>query len=151
MRWLLRLADSARHRARLRRWAPDQAAGRRGEDLAHRFLERRGYVIVARNYRLAGGGGEIDLVGWDGPALAFIEVKSRRTEEHGAPDRNIDEEKQRRLCRAARDYARRAGVAWAQVRFDTVSVVFAEPPELTLVKDVFSAIRAESGAPRRTV
>ena len=48
---LYRLSDRLRHRARMRRTPIDMARGRRGEDLAHRFLRRQGYTIVARNFR----------------------------------------------------------------------------------------------------
>ena len=137
IRPLLTLSDWLRHRARKRVWSPDLASGRRGEDLAHRFLQRRGLRVVARNYRARSGAGEIDLVAWDGDRLAFVEVKARRTDEFGAPDRAVDREKQLRLVRAAREYARRARIEWNQVRFDVVSVVFGDPPALTHIKDAF--------------
>ena len=131
IRFLLRLSDTARHLARRRVWSPERASGRRGEDLAHRFLQQQGFRVVARNYQARSGGGEIDLIAWDGPTLVFLEVKSRRTEEFGAPDRAVDREKQRALVRTAREYARRARVDWETVRFDTVSVVFSEPVWVT--------------------
>jgi putative endonuclease len=73
---LCRLADRARNHARRWRTDPDFAAGRRGEDLAHRFLRREGFTIVARNYRPRAGGGEIDLIAWEKDQLAF--TRSRR-------------------------------------------------------------------------
>src|SRR6185295_10596464 len=85
--WLYRLADAARDRGRRRFWTADLASGRRAEDLAHRFLRRRGMTIVARNYRPPFGGGEIDLIAWHGDRLVFVEVKSRATGEFGAPER----------------------------------------------------------------
>jgi len=53
-------------------------------------------------------------------------VKSRGTDQYGAPDRAI-----------GREYARRAEVSWQKVRFDTVSVVFSTPPSVSHVRDVF--------------
>jgi len=141
--WFCRLADAVRDRGRRRFWPADLASGRRAEDLAHRFLRKRGMVIVARNYRPPSGGGEIDLIGWDGDKLAFVEVKSRATADFGAPEHAVDGEKERFLERAARDYARRAGVDWNRVRFDIVSVIFSEPPKLELFADAFE--------PRRTL
>jgi len=141
--WFCRIADALRDRGRRRSWPLDLASGRRAEDLAHRFLRRRGMVIVARNYRPPFGGGEIDLIGWDRDRLAFVEVKSRASAEFGAPERAVDEEKQRFLERAGRDYARRAGVDWSLARFDIVSVIFSDPPRLVLFADAF--------APRRTL
>jgi putative endonuclease len=137
IRFLLSLSDSLRHRARKRVWSPDLASGRRGEDLAHRFLQQRGFRVVARNYRARSGAGEIDLVAWDGDALAFVEVKARRTEEFGTPDRAVDQEKRLALLRAAREYARRTRVEWERVRFDIVNVVFSDPPALSHIRDAF--------------
>lgn len=134
---LYTLADHLRHWARRRRWPAGQAAGRRGEDLAHRFLRRRGYRVVARNWRPRAAAGEIDLVAWLGPVLVFIEVKTRGTEEFGTPDRAVDAEKQTALIRCAREYARRAGVNWDRVRFDVVNVVMERPPRLELLQDAF--------------
>ncbi|HOK44910.1 MAG TPA: YraN family protein [Bryobacteraceae bacterium] len=140
--WLLRMADSARHRARMRRWEKTQAAGRRGEDLAHRYLERQGFSIVARNHRAPSGRGEIDLVAWERDTLVFVEVKTRHSVEFGVPERNVDAEKRNALLRAARDYARRAGVPWERVRFDLVSVVLSDPPAFTHTRDAFKTGRA---------
>ncbi len=134
---LLRLSDALRHRARLRQWSPERAAGQRGEDLAHRFLRRAGYTVVARNYRTATGSGELDLVAWDGATLVFVEVKSRTSQEYGAPGRALDAGKRERLRRAGRDYARRADVAWERVRFDLVEVLFSDPPSVAHFKDAF--------------
>src|SRR5437773_2455804 len=130
MSWLYKLADAARDRGRRRFWTADQATGRRAEDLAHRFLRRRGMVIVARNYRPPSGAGEIDLIGWDGDWLAFVEVKSRASGDFGEPERAVDDEKRRFLERSARDYARRAGVDCERGRFDIVIVVFGDPVRL---------------------
>lgn len=137
MALLYRLGDALRHRFRLRVWPLEAARGRRGEDLAHRFLRRQGFTVVARNYRLPAGGGEIDLVCREGDALVFVEVKTRASEEFGTPDQAVDHEKEVRLERAARDYARRADVPWARVRFDIVNVVLREPPDVKIIKDAF--------------
>lgn len=134
---LYELADRARHHARRRRIDPDFAAGRRGEDLAHRFLCRQGFTIVARNYRPRAGAGEIDLVGWEKDQLVFVEVKTRATSEFGMPETAVDTEKQVYLARAARDYLRRAHVDWGTARFDIVSIVLTKPPEIRLIRDAF--------------
>jgi putative endonuclease len=140
MSWLYGLIDTLRNRLRKTRWAEHQAAGRRGEDIAHRFLQRAGFIIVARNYRMATGTGEIDLVGWDSDRLVIIEVKARETDEYGAPDRAIGPEKKQSLLRAARDYARRADAPWDKVRFDVVNVLLTTPPRVTHFRDVISTL-----------
>jgi putative endonuclease len=113
---------------------------RRGEDLAYEYLCRLGYRIVARNFRARAGKGEIDLVGWDGDRLAFVEVKTRASEEYGAPDRAVGSDKRRFLVRTANEYARRANADPACMRFDVVSVVLeAGQPRISLEKNAFSA------------
>jgi|SRR5271165_2263403 len=134
---LYRFADSFRQHGRKQHMTPEHARGRRGEDIAHRFLQRAGIVIVARNYRLNTGAGEIDLVGWDRDNLVFIEVKSRQTEEFGSPDRAIGPEKRWRIIRAAHEFARHAEVPWSKVRFDVVNVVFTTPPSVTHLRNAF--------------
>ncbi len=136
--FLYRLADIARHRGRVRQWDPDLATGRRGEDVAHRFLQRAGMTVVARNHRTKTGSAEVDLIAWEGACLVFVEVKSRQSADFGPPERAVGEDKQRRLIRAATDYARRADLPLDKIRFDIVSVVFSTPPALTHYRDVFS-------------
>ena len=129
--FLYRAAD----RIRRRRYARNH--GRIGEDLAHRFLRARGCIVVARNFRMLSGSGEIDLVAWDGGKLAFIEVKTRGSEEFGRPESAVDAEKRARLERAARDYLRRAGIPWRDARFDIVSIVLEKPPRIEWLRDAF--------------
>jgi putative endonuclease len=111
--------------------------GRIGEDLAHRYLRRKGCTVVARRYRPPAGGGEIDLVAWHGESLVFVEVKTRATGEFGPPDRAVDAEKQEYLAHAGRDYARRAGVGWKRVRFDVVGIILTRPPQIEWLRDAF--------------
>jgi putative endonuclease len=130
--------DWLRHRKRRRVWSADLATGRRGEDLAHRFLRRQGFTIIARNYRLAAGDAEADLIARDGDTLVIVEVKSRANEEFGPPERAIGEDKRRHLLRVAREYSRKSGTDWANVRFDIVTVVFSNPPKIELLRDALS-------------
>jgi len=136
---LYEFADVLRHHGRKRHLTPAHALGRRGEDIAQRYLQRAGIVIVARNYRMPSGAGEVDLIGWENDTLVFVEVKSRQDEEYGAPDRAIGAQKQISLLRAAREYARHSEVPWENVRFDVVNVVFNTPPAVTHFRDVFGS------------
>ncbi len=138
---LYRLADAARRRFRLRHATTEQAHGRLGEDLAHRFLRAQGLAIVARNFRPRSGGGELDLVAWDRQTLVFVEVKARAGEEFGSPDRAVGGRKERDLRRAAGEYLHRRGVAPEQARFDIVSVVLADPPRIEWIKNAFAVSR----------
>jgi len=128
---LYRAADA------LRRRSQQENHGRMGEDAAHRYLRRHGCTIVARNYRMRSGGGEIDLVVWHGRKLVFVEVKTRESDDYGAPESAVDAEKRANLRRASQDYARRAGLDWDKTRFDIVSVVLARPMRIDWIKDAF--------------
>jgi|SRR5580658_6100877 putative endonuclease len=128
--------DWARHEKRRRRWTPTLALGRRGEDLAHRYLQRHGYIVVARNYRPASGDAEADIVAWDGDTLVIVEVKSREHGEYGPPERAIGPEKRIHMARVAREFAARGSTPWDHVRFDVVTVLFTGPPELNLYRDL---------------
>jgi len=138
MPWIYRMLDWLRHRARRPHLDPAHALGKRGEDLAHRYLQRQGYTIVGRNFRTRSGSGEVDLIGWKGEVLAFVEVKSRSSAEYGDPERAVDAEKRHKLLIAAREYTRRAHVDWSKVRFDVLSIVFPEPAQITLFEDAFA-------------
>jgi putative endonuclease len=149
LRPLYRLADALRQQSRQQNLNADHALGSRGENIAHRFLQRAGIVVVARNFRMASGAGEVDLIGWEREKLVFVEVKSRQTDKFGAPDRAIGQEKQQSLTRAAREYARHAGVPWEQVRFDVVTVVFSAPPRVQHFRDAFGPQRSPPRPPLR--
>ena len=116
---LLRRALGALRRAD---WArADASFGAQGEELAYWYLRGRGFTMVARNYRHAGVGGEVDLIGWDGGTLVFVEVKTRQSAEVRQAEDAVDRDKRRHLVLAARDYRRRARVE-APYRFDVLSV-----------------------------
>ena len=118
---LFRIADWLRGKLRT-------DLGRWGEDLAHRYLRKRKYVIVARNYRPPSGApGEIDLIARAGRKLVFVEVKTRASNVISFPERAVDGEKQRHLIRTAREYARRADVDWDDVRFDVIAITGPSP------------------------
>ena len=93
-------------------------------------LRRKGFKIVARNYRLGSGDAEADVIGWHGEELVFVEVKTRRSAEHGPPDRAVGEDKREHLRRVAREYARKSNTPLESVRFDLVSVILTNPPQL---------------------
>jgi len=112
---LYRIADGLRQRKQ-------RDTGRRGEDLAHRYLRAHGFIVVARNWRPPQGGGEIDIIAWEGDWLVFVEVKTRTSAEWSAPERDIDVDKIQTLRRAARDYIRRANADESRVRFDAISI-----------------------------
>lgn len=112
-----------------------------GEALAYWYLRCRGYTVIARNYRVAQPRGEIDLIGWDGDVLAFVEVKTRTTQTGGPPERAVDAGKQGLVQRAARHYLSRRRLADISYRFDVVALEAAPggEPVVRLHKGAFGA------------
>src|SRR5208283_5246729 len=100
-----------------------QRTGRRGEEDAYFYLRRRGYTMIARNYRSPNHRGEIDLVGWDGDVLCFIEVKTRTTRAVKPAEAAVDREKQKELRLVAGDFLRHMP-GDCQRRFDVVAVYY---------------------------
>ena len=98
-----------------------KASGQTGEQAAAAFLKGKGYKIIQPNYRAAGA--EVDLVASIGDILCFIEVKTRKTCDHGAPEAFVTPSKQRRIMRAARVFSARKPYRDYRVRFDVVSVL----------------------------
>lgn len=117
------------------------ATGRQGEALAYWYLRSIGYLIVARNLRMWPDAGELDLVGWDGKILAFVEVKTRTSDAAGPPETAVTLRQQERIAQSARFYVRRLRQKAVNYRFDIVSVAW-EPQKgytLRLIKDAFKA------------
>ena len=77
-------------------------SGKIGEDVAVKFLRRRGYKIIERNYR--GSRYEVDIVAREGEVLSFIEVKTRAPGKSLSGAESINREKQRRIAQAAQHY-----------------------------------------------
>ena len=98
-----------------------QHLGRHGEELAARHFERRGYTILARNYRTPIG--ELDIIARDRQHLIFIEVKTRRTTRFGVPAEAVGAHKQRQIVRAAQWYLASTPHSELQPRFDVISVI----------------------------
>jgi putative endonuclease len=99
---------------------PPHRLGRRGETLAVRVLEARGWRILARNYKA--GRREIDVVACRDGLLAFVEVKTRAGEGYGPPEAAVTLLKRREIEAVALDYLTRHVREDVDVRFDVVSV-----------------------------
>ena len=117
-----------------------QLTGTRGEEDAYFYLRRQGYIMVARNYRSPHRRGEIDLIGWDGDVLCFVEVKSRTTRDVKPAEAAVDAAKQDELGGMAGEYLRHVAgsPSW---RFDVLSIYYDQPgapPQITLFKNAFS-------------
>jgi putative endonuclease len=110
--------------------------GRAGEDAALEVYRRRGYDLVARNWRCSIG--ELDLVVRRADVLVFCEVKTRRGSTFGAPYEAVHHAKQRKLRALAQAFLSQAPGAMS-VRFDVASVTVARsgPAQVHLFEDAF--------------
>lgn len=129
--------------------------GIRGETYAYWYLRRSGYVMIARNYTAPGFKGEIDLIGYDGPTLVFIEVRTR-TVGNGdgqSAEESVTPGKWRLVARMAQLFLAERGKTECVYRFDLLAIENrpGRPPELRLHRGAFSGEkqREEWGGRRR--
>ncbi len=114
--------------------------GIRGEDAAYFHLRKLGYTMVARNFRSPRRRGEIDLIGWDGETLCFIEVKTRSSRAVMPAEVAVDSDKQHDLRSVAREYLHRVK-SGPLLRFDVISVYLQQDgsaPAIELFKNAFT-------------
>ena len=108
--------------------AARQELGRRAEELVAAWLLADGWEIVARNVRVAGLRGELDLVAVDGDALVFVEVKARRAGSVAGPETPalaVDARKQAKIRSLAAAWLRERGYdvpPHRELRFDVVGL-----------------------------
>ena len=112
----------------------------KGENLAGKFLKKRGYKILKRNY--VSKYGEIDIVTYDKGTISFVEVKTRQSEDYGPPELAVTREKRKRIIRTALNYLAINHIDDIDYRFDVVSILFKEDdtnPNIELLKSAFTA------------
>ena len=113
--------------------------GRLGETRAARYLQRRGYQILARNVRI--GRGELDIIARRGELLVFVEVKAHQSRESALLA--MHEDKCARLRSAAEAWlARYPGARGCQCRFDLIMLTPGVglpawmPPRIEVMEDI---------------
>jgi putative endonuclease len=111
---------------------PNLVRGRWGEDVAAAWYTRRGFEVLARNWRCPAG--EIDLVLRRGRLVVICEVKARRSDAYGPAAAAVGPAKQQRLRRLAAAWLAATGVRGVDVRFDVVAITGVE---LDVVVDAF--------------
>ena len=114
----------------------NRSGGERGERLARRFLESRGYTIVDQNYRTRHG--ELDLVARKGGTLVVIEVKLRRGTGFGDPLEAVTPRKQRTIRSITEEYLLEKSPDFHTLRFDAIGILLqSDSPRITHVRDAF--------------
>ncbi|MEX1041731.1 MAG: YraN family protein [Pirellulaceae bacterium] len=113
--------------------------GERGEAVAAKFLQRKGYTILARSDRTVMG--ELDLIVVRDRVVIFVEVKTRRRCDKGSPAEAVDAEKQQRIIKLALAYLRRHQlIGCCSSRFDVISIVWPDDsakPQITHFENAF--------------
>jgi putative endonuclease len=101
--------------------------GKEGERVAERYLKRKGYKLVARNYRCPAG--ELDLIVLDGRVIVFVEVKTRTGAGFGSPLEAVEFRKQHKIIQTAQFFLASKNLSQREARFDVVGVSWsgAEP------------------------
>jgi putative endonuclease len=115
------------------------ALGERGEDHAARFLRKHDYKILVRRFKSRAG--EIDIVCRRGEWLVFVEVKTRKSDDFGAPSESVNREKQRHMSKVALDYLRLLKNPRVRFRFDIVEVILpagaTKPVDIRVIENAF--------------
>ena len=96
-----------------------KSTGKWGEETAEKYLRRKGYRTVARNYACRFG--EIDLIVSDHRNVIFVEVKTRKNDHFGEAKEYVSPSKQRRVLNAASEWLSAHDSAM-DPRFDVIEV-----------------------------
>ena len=113
--------------------------GNYGEDLACKYLQKLGFKILKRNYRIRGG--EINIVAKDSDTLVFVEVKTRYSHEFGDPAEAMTYFKMKALIKTTQFYLMQNKLENMSYRLDFISVDFSEDnqnPKIELLKNITS-------------
>jgi len=110
--------------------------GKKGEEVALRFLKKKGYRILERNYVCKLG--EIDIIAKEKDTLAFIEVKTRTSTLFGPPQLSVTPSKQMQLSKAALYFLKEKKLEDVKARFDVVAIILEPQGEkIELIRAAF--------------
>ena len=115
-----------------------QYFGKKSESIAVNHLKKKKYKILEQNYRTKLG--EIDIIAKDGDTIAFVEVKSRKTDHFGHPKWAVTPQKQRKISMVALQYLKATKQFHTRARFDVVSIsLIQNKPVVEVIKNAFEA------------
>lgn len=110
--------------------------GKKGEELALRFLKKKGYRIVEKNYICRMG--EMDLIAKEKDTFVFIEVKTRTSTTFGPPQLAVNPKKQMQLSKVALNFLKEKRLEDVKARFDVVAILLGpKGEEIELIRDAF--------------
>ena len=114
----------------------EKELGKKGEEVALRFLKKKGYKIIQQNYVCKMG--EMDLIAREKDTLVFIEVKTRTSTAFGPPQLAVTSTKQMQLSKVALYFLKQKRLEDIKARFDVVAILLRpEGEEIELIKDAF--------------
>ena len=96
--------------------------GKTGESIAIKYLIKKKYTIIDKNYRNALG--EIDIIAKFKEEIIFIEVKTRKSRRYGYPEEAVNISKQKKIIKTASWYIARKGFKGNNFRFDVILIDF---------------------------
>lgn len=99
-----------------------QVLGKQGERIAERYLKRKGYKLVERNFRCSAG--EVDLIVLDRRVIVFVEVKTRSGDRFGTPLEAVQSRKQQKMIQTAQFFLSEKGLQQREARFDVVGITW---------------------------
>lgn len=109
--------------------------GNKGENLAIALLRKKGYTILAENWRFYKY--ELDIVARIGETMVFVEVKTRSTDAFGNPEKSVTRQKQKHTIEAASAYLEKYEIE-LEARFDIISIVaFSNKTQIDHMEDAF--------------
>ena len=110
--------------------------GQKGEEFALRFLKKRGYQIIQKNYVCKMG--EMDIIAKEKDTLVFIEVKTRTSTTFGPPQLAVNPKKQSQMSKVALNFLKEKKLEDVKARFDVVAILLGpRGEEIELIKDAF--------------
>jgi len=115
-----------------------QRLGQWGERIAALHLEAHGYAILARNWRCSAG--EIDLVARDQETLVFVEVKTRRGRDYGAPEEALTPRKAEKLMQLGQQYVYDHDLGDVDWRIDLIAVELDERGRMLRCEHIPNAV-----------
>ena len=116
----------------------NKQVGYSGEEFVSKFLQKKGFKILERNYVIQGG--EIDLVCMDKDEIVFVEVKSLSSKSEIMLEQTITKKKNRSLIRTCRVWLSRKGLENSEWRIDFVGVIFERYDKIITLKHIRNAI-----------
>ncbi len=114
----------------------NQTVGRWGEETVARYLNDRGYEIMARNARTPYG--EIDIIAKQDNITIFVEVKTLTSSKNFFPEQNVTARKREHMLACAEHYAAENNIDHWQIDVIAVEGKQGSEPKITHFENAIS-------------